>query len=137
MVPVTYQLLPYCLRDRELYFTSGNWSYYGMTWSTSRIHIVICVGAAQFTLLDFCLDAISSTFRGGYWSYKQYIEQLPIRTIDFANPADVARHDQMVALVERMLDLHKRLAAESVPHVKTVLAAPDRRDGPADRWAGV
>ncbi len=47
--------------------------------------------------------------------------QLPIRTIDFTNPADVARHDQMVALVERMLDLHKRLAAESVPHVKTVL----------------
>ena len=27
----------------------------------------------------------------------------------------------MVSLVERMLDLHKRLAAEQTPHVKTVL----------------
>jgi hypothetical protein len=27
----------------------------------------------------------------------------------------------MVALVERMLDLHKRAAAEQVPHVKTLL----------------
>jgi hypothetical protein len=60
--------------------------------------------------------------RGGYVRFwTQYIEQLPIRTIDFANPADVARHDQMVALVERMLDLHKRAAAEQVPHVKTLL----------------
>ena len=27
----------------------------------------------------------------------------------------------MMALVERMLDLHKKLAAEQAPHVKTVL----------------
>lgn len=27
----------------------------------------------------------------------------------------------MVALVERMLDLHKRLAAEQVPHVRAAL----------------
>ena len=27
----------------------------------------------------------------------------------------------MVALVERMLDLHKKLASEGTPHVKTVL----------------
>ena len=42
-------------------------------------------------------------------------------SIDFTSPTDVARHDQMVALVERMLDLHKRVAAEQMPHVKTVL----------------
>jgi hypothetical protein len=27
----------------------------------------------------------------------------------------------MVSLVERMLDLHKKLASEGAPHVKTVL----------------
>lgn len=42
-------------------------------------------------------------------------------TINFPNPADVARHDQMVALVERMLDLHKRLAAAQSPQEKTML----------------
>ena len=50
-----------------------------------------------------------------------YLKQLPIRTIDFASRADVARHDRMVSLVERMLDLHKKLASEGTPHVKTVL----------------
>ena len=50
-----------------------------------------------------------------------YLKQLLIRTIDFTSPADVARHDRMVSLVERMLDLHKKLAVEGAPHVKTVL----------------
>ena len=38
-------------------------------------------------------------------------KQLPIRPINFSDPADVARHDRMVSLVERMLELHKRLAS--------------------------
>jgi hypothetical protein len=33
---------------------------------------------------------------------------LPIRPINFSDPADKARHDKMVALVERMLELHRR-----------------------------
>ena len=41
--------------------------------------------------------------------------------IDFTSPADVARHDRIVGLVERMLALHTKLAAEQAPHVKTVL----------------
>jgi hypothetical protein len=31
--------------------------------------------------------------------------------VNFSDPADVARHDHMVALVEQMLELHKRLHA--------------------------
>ena len=34
--------------------------------------------------------------------------KLPIRPINFSNPTDKARHDKMVSLVERMLELHKR-----------------------------
>jgi len=45
--------------------------------------------------------------------------ELPIRTIDFDNPTDVKKHDKMVKLVERMLDLHKRLAKAKVPAEKT------------------
>jgi hypothetical protein len=39
---------------------------------------------------------------------KEQLESIPIRTIDFTNPDDKAMHDQMVQLVERMLDLHKK-----------------------------
>jgi len=60
-------------------------------------------------------------------------------------PADVARHDCMVALVEQMLDLNRRLAAAKAPHEKEVLAGmvnACRRSGrqpggkALSRWAG-
>jgi len=70
------------------------------------------LGLLNSKCLDFYLKLISSPFSGGYFAFnKQYIEQLPIRVIDFGNPADVKRHDRMVALVQRMLDLHKQTPA--------------------------
>jgi len=47
------------------------------------------------------------------------LESLPIRTIDFGNPDDKAMHDRMVNLVDRMLALHKQLAAAKIPDEKT------------------
>ena len=37
-----------------------------------------------------------------------YLEQFPIRRIDFADPAEKSAHDDIVRLVESMLDLQKR-----------------------------
>ena len=47
------------------------------------------------------------------------LKQLPTRTIDFDNPDDKAKHDKMVKLVDRMLDLHKELAKAKIPAEKT------------------
>jgi len=44
-----------------------------------------------------------------------YVERLPIRLINFEEPEDVTRHDKMVALVGRVLDLHKKLHAATIP----------------------
>ena len=52
---------------------------------------------------------------------RQDVEYIPIRTIDFDNPTDKARHDRMVQLVETMLDLHKRLPNANAPHDKQTL----------------
>jgi hypothetical protein len=49
------------------------------------------------------------------------LKPLPIRTIDFDNPDDKSKHNKMVKLVDRMLDLHKRLAKAKVPDEKTKL----------------
>jgi hypothetical protein len=105
--------------DGRYAFTSG----YGITLKPSTAESSMYVlGLLNSRLLDFYLKRISTTIRGGFFRYfTQYIEQLPIRTIDFADPVDVARHDRMVSLVERMLDLQKRVAAEQVPHAKTML----------------
>jgi len=43
--------------------------------------------------------------------FGQYLEGFPIRAIDFSDPADKVRHDRMVNLVQRMLDLHRQLQA--------------------------
>lgn len=59
------------------------------------------------------------------------ISNLPIRTIDFNDPADKARHDRLGEMVENMLVWHKQLAATALPQEKTVLqrriAETDRR----------
>ena len=44
-----------------------------------------------------------------------------IRTINPSDPTDVARHDKMVTLVERMLDLNKRLPEARTDQEQTLL----------------
>jgi len=83
-------------------------------------------------LLDYFFKHVSTNFNSGYFAAnKQYIEQLPIRTIDFSAPEDIARHDQMVELVERMLELHERLAGAKIERERTVIghqiSATDRQ----------
>lgn len=57
----------------------------------------------------------SPVFSGGYYKFSApYLKKLPVRTIDFSHPEDVARHDRMVGLVERMLGLHERLAGARI-----------------------
>src|SRR5690606_4418733 len=50
--------------------------------------------------------------------FGQYLERFPIHTINFSDPDDKARHDKMVALVERMLSLNKQLAEVKTDHDK-------------------
>jgi len=47
--------------------------------------------------------------------------QSEIRTINFSDPADKARHDSMVTLVTQMLDLNKRLQDARLEQEKTLL----------------
>ncbi|MCK4391763.1 Eco57I restriction-modification methylase domain-containing protein, partial [Candidatus Bipolaricaulota bacterium] len=89
------------------------------------------LGLLNSKLLDFCFRNNSVTFRGGFFSAnRQYIEQLPIRTIDFSDLLDKARHDRMVELVETILKLHKQLAAAKTNHEK---AAIQRQIDAADK----
>jgi len=90
----------------------GNAGGYGITLkSDGKENYLYILGLLNSALLDFNLKRISSPFRGGFFSYaRRYIEKLPIHRIDFDNPAEKKMHDDLVALVERMLELNKRLA---------------------------
>jgi len=80
------------------------------------------LGLLNSRLLDSYLKQVSTPYRGGYFAYnRQYIEQLPIRTIDFSDPTDKTHHDRIVELAETMLKLHKQLAAVKTSHEKTAI----------------
>lgn len=109
-------------------------------YSNDKTSIIPCtdiylLGILNSKVADFIVHLISSTKQGGYYEYKpMYVSQIPIRTIDPSDPSDVARHDRMVALVEKMLDLNKRLAAAKAPHEKEALAGMiDATDREIDR----
>lgn len=48
-----------------------------------------------------------------------YSRYLPIPRLDFQNPEQMRKHDRIAALVDRMLDLHNKLAAAKIPDDKT------------------
>jgi hypothetical protein len=66
------------------------------------------LGIINSKLMWYFLNEIAAGRRGGFIEAKPiYVQQLPIRTIDFNNPSEKAMHDKLVSLVDRMLDLHK------------------------------
>ena len=116
----------------EFFFTGGVAGGYGITVKPefSRNYIL---GLLNSKLLDWYLHQISTTLRGGWYSYEsKYISHLPIRTIDFNNPADVQMHDEMVKLVDEMLDLHKQLAGLSLVKRGVIESLIERTDRKID-----
>jgi type I restriction-modification system DNA methylase subunit len=101
----------------------GGGGGYGITLREStKFSYAYLLGLLNSKLLSGYLKGTSTPFRGGFIALnRQYIEQLPIRGIDLSDPAEKARHDKMVVLVERMLDLRKKLAAAKNPNDKTNL----------------
>lgn len=88
----------------------------------SQINLKYILGLFNSRLLTYYYQKIIPEVGKTFAEVKTVnVGRLPIRTIDFSDPADVARHDHMVALVERMLDLHRRLNAARTPQDKEVL----------------
>ncbi|RLT40841.1 MAG: restriction endonuclease subunit M, partial [Chloroflexi bacterium] len=136
MIPyMVVKLAAYLDQNDQYYFINVTTGGYGITTNHAQVSLSYLCGLLNSGLLDFYLKQVSTNFRGGYFAAnKQYIEQLPIRPIDFTDPADAARHDQMVALVQRMLDLHKQLSAASLPHSAELLQRQiDATDRQIDR----
>jgi type I restriction-modification system DNA methylase subunit len=116
LVPyMTNRLSAYFDNKENYYFVNVTTGGYGLTiLPKADISYLYLCGLLNSSVLNFCLKNTSTNFRGGYFSAgKQYIENLPIRTIDPANAADVAAHDRIVALVDDMLRLKREFAAES------------------------
>ena len=101
-------------------FTGGAAGGYGVTFA-SDVHLYV-LGLLNSKLLDWVLKQVSSPFRGNWYSFEsRFISRLPIRITDTRATKQRARHDKMVTLVERMLDLHKRLQGANTGHERTMI----------------
>lgn len=120
LVPDIADRASFALDERGEYaFTSG----YGITLkATTQESIKYVLGLLNSNVLDFYLKKISTPLRGGFFRYfTQYLAPLPIRAVDFSDEADLARHNRMVSLVERILDLYRQLDEAHTPHTKRLL----------------
>ncbi len=110
----------------EYYFVGsgggGGGGYALVVAKDSELSPQYLLGVLNSTLLSMAIKSTSTPFRGGYLALnRQYIEKLPIRTIDFSNKAEKGAHDRIVKLVEAMLALHKQRAATQSPGQQTAI----------------
>ena len=116
-------MLPYMVQRQSAYYDEDDYYFvnvttggFGLTLVDRPESLLYVTGLLNSRLLNWYLKIVSTTFHGGYFAAnKQFLDQLPIRTIDFDDPEDVARHDKTVELVETMLELHQRLAQVKTP----------------------
>ena len=91
--------------------------------------ILYWLGVLNSNIMWWFLANTGTVLRGGYFRFKtNYLSPFPTRIIDFSDPADIARHDRMVSLVEKMLSLHKQLPESLARLTSAHAAAPDRHD---------
>jgi hypothetical protein len=91
--------------------------------------LVVSDGARNAAKLKFLIGLQNTHLMRFYYEtsfptlhvQRNELASLPIPSINFDDPADKARHDQMVKLVERMLDLHRQLAAARTPFDRKAL----------------
>lgn len=109
-------MLPYMITRLSAYYDENNYYFvnvttggFGVTTKQEFGSHKYITGLLNSKILDWFMKKVSTTFHGGYFAAnKQFLVQLPIRPINFDDPADKARHDKLVSLVERMLALHKQ-----------------------------
>ncbi len=88
----------------------------GVYFATSRepnVSLYYLLALFNSKLLTFIFKCLYSGIHmgGGFLRFRtQYLQELPIRRIDFDNPSEKKAHDDLVTLVDKMLELNKRLA---------------------------
>jgi hypothetical protein len=109
-------------KDKNYYFINVTTGGYGITINEKFGSYAYVCGLLNSRLLNFYFKQVSTNFHGGYFAAnKQYIEQLPIRAIDFSNLKDKSMHDQIVKFVDSMLALYNHKIATKTQTEKEMI----------------
>lgn len=116
--PVLSTEARYAYDDQDIVFTGGgNGPYYGLRpLQETQLSIHYLQAVLSHPVIEAMVRTIGSAFRGGYYSHgKQFIKDLPIRQIDFANTEDKTAHDKIVELVEALIQTTERATTNKIP----------------------
>jgi hypothetical protein len=82
------------------------------------------LGVINSRLISYWFDITFDKFqRATFPQFKvNELEQFPIPALDLSIKSGKAAHDNLVALVDKMLELKQKEAAEPNPQVKTIIA---------------
>lgn len=115
LVPYMVTELAAFLDSRNLYFVNVTTGGFGVTIPSMYGDMRFFTGLLNSKLLNWYMKKISTPFHGGYFAAnKQFLERLPICTIDHSIPEGLMKYEQVIQLVERML-----AAKEELSKVKT------------------
>ena len=111
---------PVITYDDEQYYTLN--TIYNIT-ALNRKQLLFLLGIINSALGKWFWTKENSDFKTLFPKIKKsQIENIPIRTINFDDATERGQHDRIVALVERMLALHKQAATARTDQDKTVIS---------------
>lgn len=120
--PVLSQKPSYVIDETNFQFTGGgNGPYYSII-SNSNYSIYYLAALLSHPVLEAMVKSRASEFRGEYYSHgKQFIENLPIREIDFTDKEQKKVHDKIVKTVKSIIKAKQSYSAEKVYAKKQTL----------------
>lgn len=110
--PVLSQNGNYVYDNQMIMFSGGgNGPYYGLEMKDGVNESIFYIQVLlNHKFLEDILESKSSIFNGNYYSHgKQFIENLPIRKIDFSNSKERKYHDDIVKSVKNIMKLFEKL----------------------------
>lgn len=114
----------YAYDDRNIVFTGGgNGPYYALRQRRApALSLYYLLAILAHPVFDMMVQVRASQFRGGYSSYgKQFIQNIPIREIDFARARDKTLYERVVQLVQQLIKVTDAIASANLPKAKIPL----------------
>ena len=108
--PVLSTKPSYIYDTNNIKFTGGgNGPYYSLL-NNSNYSILYFMGILAHPIFESLIKSGASEFRGRYYSHgRQFIENLPIRMINFNNREDVELYNSVISSVSGLISISKEL----------------------------
>lgn len=120
--PVLSTSPSYVIDQNNFQFTGGgNGPYYSIT-SNSAYSIYYLAGVLSHPVLEAMVKSRASEFRGKYYSHgKQFIENLPIKKIDFNVSTEKIVYTQICSIVKSIIDTKFKLTTIKIPTKQKIM----------------